>query len=139
MFKKIMVPVDLAHVDALKPALSAASDLAKHYQASVCYVSVTSSMPGTVARTPEDYQQKLKSFASDQQASHGQSVDSRVYTANDPVTQLDDILVKAIDEVGADLLVMATHLPKRLDAVMPSNGAKVATHTQVSVFLVRQF
>ena len=54
-----------------------------------------------------------------------------------PISDLDDDLIKAIDEVGADLVVMPTHPPKHVDVIMPSHGGKVATHTKASVFLVR--
>jgi len=41
MYQKIMVPVDLAHVERLGKALGTATDLAKHYGIPVCYVGVT--------------------------------------------------------------------------------------------------
>jgi len=138
MFKKIMVPVDLAHKDAIEPALTAAADLARHYGAEVCYIGVTATTPGSVARTPEEYQQKLDAFAqehSDQQ--HGQTVSAHAITSPDPVVDLNDVLVKAIKDTGSDLVVMATHLPRHLDAVIPAHGGEIATHTDVSVFLVR--
>ncbi len=50
MFKKIMVPVDLAHLDALEKSLTVAADLARHYKTALCYVSVTSSQPGVVSK-----------------------------------------------------------------------------------------
>ncbi|PWG63712.1 universal stress protein [Spiribacter halobius] len=137
MFRKIMVPVDLAHTEAITPALTAAADLARHYGAEVCYVGVTATTPGSVARTPEEYAHKLQAFAEDQKSEHGQAVSSHCITSPDPVADLDDTLIHAIDEVGADLVVMATHLPRHLDAVMPAHGGKIATHTDVSVFLVR--
>ena len=137
MFKKILVPVDLAHLDALEKALIVAADLARHYEAALCYVGVTTSQPGSVARTPEDYEKKLEAFACGHAPDKGQAPCTRVYISHDPVADLDDILVKAVGDVGADLVVMATHLPKHLDAIMPANGSKVAAHTRASVFLVR--
>ncbi|MCW9060054.1 MAG: universal stress protein [Gammaproteobacteria bacterium] len=137
MFNKIMVPVDLAHLDALKKSLTVAADLARHYDAALCYVGVTTSQPSAVARTPEEYAQKLMEFARGHAPSNGHEPSVRVYNSHDPVADLDDTLAKAIDDVGANLVVMATHLPKHLDAIMPANGSKVAAHTRASVFLVR--
>lgn len=137
MYSKIMVPVDLAHLDAIRPALTNAADLARQYGAEVCYVGVTATTPGAVARTPEEYGHKLEAFAKEQGQSHGQPTSSRCITSPDPVADLDDVLVDAIKDVGADLVVMATHLPRHLDAVLPAHGGKIATHTDVSVFLVR--
>lgn len=137
MFKKIMVPVDLAHKDRIEPALTAASDLARHHGAEVCYIGVTATAPGSVARTPEEYQKKLDAFAEEQSQQHGQAVSARAITSPDPVADLDDVLVQAIKDTGSDLVVMATHLPRHLDAVLPSHGGEIATHTDASVFLVR--
>lgn len=137
MFNRIMVPVDLAHLNALEKPLTVAADLARHYDAALCYVGVTTSQPGAVARTPEEYEQKLRKFAHEHAPENGREPSARVYNSHDPVADLDDILVKAIADVGADLVVMGTHLPKHLDAVMPANGSKVARHTGASVFLVR--
>ena len=137
MFQKIMVPVDLAHLEALEKALAVAADLAVQYEADVCYVGVTATTPSALAHSPEEYQAKLQAFAEQECQRHGRPCEARMYTAADPVAMLDDRLLEAVRETGADLLVMATHLPKRLDAIMPSNGSKVAKHTDISVFLVR--
>jgi universal stress protein F len=137
MYRKIMVPVDLAHLDALEKSLQIAADIARHYKAEVCYVSVTANTPGPVARTPEEYERKLAAFAEEQARVHGQPTSSRVFISHDPTADLDHILVKAVGTVGADLVLMATHLPHKVDAIMPSHGDKLAKHTNVSVFLVR--
>ncbi|BBI63599.1 hypothetical protein HSBAA_49050 [Vreelandella sulfidaeris] len=60
MFTNIMVPVDLAHLEALEPALSVVADLAKQYDAHITYVSVTANTPTSIARTPQEYQQSSK-------------------------------------------------------------------------------
>lgn len=137
MFKHIMVPVDLAHIEVLEPSLDVVADMAKHYDARITYVGVTSNTPNSVARTPDEYEQKLTAFAQKRHAVHGQPVAAKVYSSTDPVANIDDILVKSIEELEVNLVIMATHLPKKLDAVMPSHGGKVATHTDASVFLVR--
>ncbi|ABI56188.1 universal stress protein [Alkalilimnicola ehrlichii MLHE-1] len=137
MYHRIMVPVDLAHLGALERTLQVSADMAKHFGAEVCYVSVTPGTPGRVARSPAEYEQKLKAFAEEQGKRHGRPVSTKVYVSADPVADLDDLLVKAVDEVGVDLVIMGTHLPRKLDVIMPSHGGKVARQTDVSVFLVR--
>jgi len=138
MFYKIMVPVDLAHLGALEKALTVAADLSRHYGAAMCYVGVTTSQPSEVARTPDEYELKLREFAHEHAPDSGHEPTARVYISHDPAVDLDDILVQAIEDVGADLVVMATHLPTHLDAIMPSIGDKIAKHTEASVFLVRR-
>lgn len=137
MFKKIMVPVDLAHIELIEPSLQASADLARHYDAEVCYVGVTATAPSSVAHTPEEYAQKLEAFAQKRAKVHGQPVSTRTITTPDPIADLDHVLIEAIDDLGADLVVMPTHPPKHLDAVVPAHGGKVASHTTASVFLVR--
>lgn len=137
MFKNIMVPVDLAHLELLEPALSVVADLAKQYDAHITYVSVTANTPTSIARTPQEYEQKLEAFAQKRHQVHGQPVSIKVYSSTDPVANVDKQLVDAVKEIGADLVMMATHLPRHLDIIMPSHGGKVATHTDTSVFLIR--
>ncbi|RCV88450.1 universal stress protein [Billgrantia montanilacus] len=137
MYNKIMVPIDLAHLEVLEPSLKAVADLARHYDAEVCYVGVTSSAPSSVARTPEEFTRKLEAFAQERSRVHGQPVSTHTIVSPDPIADLDDDLIQAIEDVGADLVVMPTHPPKHLDVIMPSHGGKVATHTKASVFLIR--
>ncbi|MGM0833367.1 universal stress protein [Halomonas qinghailakensis] len=137
MFNNIMVPVDLAHLETLEPSLRVVADLAKQYDSHITYVGVTANTPTSIARTPQEYEQKLEAFAQERHSVHGQPVSIKVYSSTDPIANVDSLLVKAIDEVGADLVMMATHLPRHLDAIMPSHGGKVATHTGASVFLIR--
>jgi universal stress protein F len=137
MFSKILVPVDLAHLGVLEKALTVAADLSRHYGATLCYVGVTTSQPNAVAPTPEAYERKLEAFAHAHAPDSGHEPTVRVYHSTDPVADLDDILVRAIEDVGADIVVMATHLPTHLDAIMPANGVVIARHTAASVLLVR--
>jgi len=137
MFKKILVPVDLAHLEALQRSLTVCADLARHHGAEVCYLGITATTPGTVARSPEEYEQKLRDFAAEQGKVHGQPTSALCISSPDPVADLDDHIIEAIRTEGADLVLMATHLPRHLDAIVPAHGGKIASHTDVSVFLVR--
>jgi len=137
MYKKIMVPVDLAHVDKLARALDTAANLAKFYHAPVTYVGVTSSAPGPLGHNPEEYSKKLTDFIATQTNTHGIEADGKTVVSHDPAVDLDDSLIKAVNETGSDLVVMATHIPNVADHIWPSNGGRIATHTDASVFLVR--
>lgn len=136
LFKHIMVPVDLAHPDALQSALKVAADLAGHYDARVSYVGVTAAQPGPVARTPEEFGRKLADFAAEQKTRHGiRETAAHAVTAHDPAVDLDHALEKAVSDLDADLVVMASHIPRHFD--LGSHGGRVASHTDVSVMLVR--
>lgn len=137
MFRKMLVPVDLAHLDSQERALKVASDLGRKYETEICYLSVTQSAPGSVARSPEEYEQKLKAFAEEEAKTHGRPVSAKVLVSADPTVELDDKLVHAIEDLDVDLVVMGTHHHGKHDIVMPSNGSHVAKETNASVFLVR--
>ncbi|MCV0427681.1 MAG: universal stress protein [Roseibium sp.] len=137
MFKKILIPIDLNHVDTLEKAVSTGVYLAKADNIPIVFTAVASTVPGSLAHTPDEFRAKLDAYAASQAAKHGVPASGHAAFAHDPVAELEDALLKAIDETGADLVVMATHAPKLTDYFWPSNGGRIASHADVSVFLVR--
>ncbi|MEM7462705.1 MAG: universal stress protein [Pseudomonadota bacterium] len=137
MYKKIMVPVDLNHLDQLEKSLTIAADLALHFKCGLCYVGVTIDQPSEVAKNPEEFERKLGAFADKQATIHGISASSHSFIAHDIVLDIDDVLIRAIEETGVDLVVMASHEPRFSDHFWPSNSSKIATHSKVSLFIVR--
>lgn len=137
MYRQIMVPVDLAHVDRLEKALTTSADLAKCYNIPVCYVGVTAATPGPIAHTPAEYARKLEQFAGTQASIQGVEATARTYTSHDPAVDLDKTLIDAIKETGSDLVVMASHLPGLADHVFASKSGYLAAHAPVSVLLIR--
>jgi len=137
MFKHIMAPVDLSHKATLKKALTATGDIAGHYNTPVTYVAVAASAPGVLGHNPKEFAATLASFAAEQAAKYGITADSKPLISHDPTIDLDDTLLKAVDELGADLVVMASHVPGLADYVWPSNGGTIAAHARASVFVVR--
>ena len=138
MYKKIMVPVDLTHVEQLEKALATAADLSKHYSIPICYVSVSAVVPGPVAHNPAEFAEKLEEFAHEQARVRGLSeVSSVAYTSHDPTIDLDKTLLKAIEETDAGLVVMHSHIPGFPEYLFGSNAGYIAMHSQVSVLVVR--
>lgn len=137
MYKTIMIPVDLEHSDQLNKALSIGADLARHYNADLFAVGVTSGAPSAVAHNPLEYAQKLEAFAAEQTALHGIEFKAKAMESHDPAVDLDDTLQKAGSEIGADLVVMASHVPGFIDYVFASRAGYLASHSDLSVFVVR--
>lgn len=137
MFSRILVPVDLAHPQELEKALQIAANLARNYGAPICYVGVTEETPSPVAHNPREFAQKLAAFAAEQAARHSIEATARAYPAHDPATEINDILLRAVAEIGADLVVMASHKPNIANYILPSHGGGIAAHSSASVFLVR--
>lgn len=137
VFTHILAPVDLAHVDRLSRALEVTADLARHYDIPVTYVAVTAPQPGKVAHNPEEFADRLAAFAADQAARHGHRADARAMVSHDPAVDLDHALQKARKDIGADLVVMASHIPGLGDYVWPSHAGKLALHAHASILIVR--
>jgi nucleotide-binding universal stress UspA family protein len=137
MYKKIMVPVDLAHIDRLEKTITTATDLAKHYGIPICFVGVTAETPTEVAHTPKEFGEKLEAFGARQSEKHGLEIDTAAYPSHDPAVDLDRALIAAAKESGADLIVMASHVPGLQDHIFASNAGAVASHAAVSVFVIR--
>lgn len=138
MYSKIMVPVDLAHIDRLEKALTTAADLAKLYAIPVCYVGVSASAPSPIAHTPAEFSAKMKKFSEDQAGKYGlPETSSAAYISHDPAIDLDDTLMKAARDSGADLVVMASHVPGLAEHIFASNAGYFASYSEVSVLVVR--
>ncbi|MBW0148965.1 universal stress protein [Marinobacter arenosus] len=139
MYSTILVPVDLAHTDKMPKALSTAIDIAKHYDAKLCYLSVTNTAPGQAAHNPEELSEKLREFAEEQGKAHGIRTSSKVMSTPDTAVELDDKILEAIDDTKADLIVMASHTPGIGDRlhILHSNAANIVRHSDISVFVVR--
>ena len=138
MYRKIMIPVDLAHTDRLEKALTTAADLSKQYGIPVCYTAVTASTPTSVAHNPDEFAQKLEDFAQSQTDKLGlHSAESHTIVDPDPVADLGKKLIDAAHQQGCDLVVMAWHIPGIREHIFESNAGSVALHADVSVFVIR--
>jgi len=138
MFRRVMVPVDLAHADRLEPAVAEACALARRDGADVVFVGVTGSQPSAVAHSPEDFRAKLDTWAAERATAHGVEV-ARAETVHlhDVTTDLDKGLIAAARRLEADLIVMGSHVPGALEHVIGSNAGYVAAHAPVSVLVLR--
>ena len=137
MYEKILVPVDLSHVRALDKALKTAAELAKRYDAELSYFGVTSSSPGPVALTPEEFGEKLAEFAKERSREDGVTASAEYKVVPDPASDLNHTLLAAIETCGADLVVMASHRPGLPEHLFASHAGYVAAHSKASVMVVR--
>ena len=137
MYKKIMVPVDLRHIERLEKAITTATDLAKNYGIPICFVAVTAEAPTEVAHSPKEFAEKLAAFGAKQSDAHGLEIDTASYPSHDPTIGLDKTLISAAEENGADLIVMASHVPGLAEHIFASHAGAVASHAEVSVFVIR--
>ena len=137
MFERILIPVDLAHVAAMDKALKVAATLAREFDAETHLVGVTGVPPSEVAHSPDEYREKLERFATEQSEALGVTFRSLTLESHDPAVDLDRHLVKAAEEIDADLIVMASHVPRLGDWLVHSHARWLAAHTRRSIFIVR--
>lgn len=137
MFNEIMVPVDLSHADKMDRVVAIAADLAAHYGANITLVGVTGTAPSSVAHNPTEFAEKLAAFADKMSERHEIKIVPRTETSNDPAIDLDAVLDEACHRLGADLVVMATHVPTLSDVVFHSNAGKLASRLSRSIMMVR--
>jgi nucleotide-binding universal stress UspA family protein len=137
MYEHIGVPVDLGHHDRLGKALDTACALASAFGARMTLIAVAGPAPGGAAHSPRELAEKLDALAVTLAGRSGQAVTTRVEVVGDPVADLDRALNRLFHELGVDLVVMASHIPGIRDYVFHSNAGFLASHTDLSVFVVR--
>jgi nucleotide-binding universal stress UspA family protein len=136
-YAHVMIPIDLEHADRMGKAIDTARALAGQFGAKLTFVGITGEAPGTAAHNPAEFRKKMEAFAQRHAADLPHGAVARTYVAHDPAAQIDGILLEAVREIGADLVVMASHRPRLMDAIWPSHGGRLASHAPVSVFVVR--
>tara|TARA_Y100001001_G_scaffold152137_1_gene164466 strand:- start:10147 stop:10560 length:414 start_codon:yes stop_codon:yes gene_type:complete len=137
MYSKLIIPVDLKHVDQMDKALSVSAEIGKLFGATLHIVGVTSTAPSETARTPDAFNEKLTAYANEKSEAFGAIFEAHTEVSHDPSVDLDDVLQKAAKTIGADLIVMASHIPGFAEHFVSSNAGYVASHSPISVFVVR--
>lgn len=137
MYTKIMIPIDLRHIEQMGKALQVAADIGKLYSAETHIVGVGQTVPSQVARTPKEFADKLSAFASRSSEVYGIAFKPHSEISHDPSVDLDNVLARAAKTIGTDLVVMASHMPGLAEHIFPSNAGYLASHADISVLVVR--
>jgi nucleotide-binding universal stress UspA family protein len=138
MYSRILVPVDLDHVEKLADALELAAKTAKDSGGSLLYVSVVDAIPTTSKVTEGDRMAgRLSGFAHEQAEKYGIQAAGHVELRGDLHPNLGKDIIAAAKEANCDLIVMASHVPGFKEHILASNAGYVASHAPMSVFVVR--
>lgn len=141
MFASILLPVDLADPDHQRKAVDTAVALARSSAASLHAITVMPDFGLSVVAGffPEDYEKQALAVADrelhDFVARHVPT-DVAVHHIVGHGTIYREILRWA-DEIGCDLIVMASHRPQLQDYLLGPNAAKVVRHAKQSVLVIR--
>ncbi|MGQ7847894.1 universal stress protein, partial [Granulosicoccus sp. 3-233] len=125
------------HAEKQLKAINAAADLAKHYGSTLTLVGVTSNTPNEIAHSPDEFAEKLAAYAEARSQEFGVDFKAHSTVSVDVAVDLEKKLNQAIHEIGADLIVMASHEPGFRDYIFRSHSENLATHTDLSVMIIR--
>jgi len=140
MFKTILVPVDLAEIEAAKPAIEKAVELAQASEGEVRLIYVRAIMPVTYMEfMPPTFDVDQQADADRKLAEVAAQVKlpaERVSTA----VRLGSVYGEVLDEAektGADLVVVGSHRPSMATFLLGSNASAIVRHARCSVLVVR--
>jgi nucleotide-binding universal stress UspA family protein len=141
MYKRILVPVDLADPNLAKPALESAIMIAKAYDATIRLVNVLPLTPVMLAEyVPPDFELQQRKSAEEALAIIAKEValePERVST----VVRQGGIYQEILDEaksIQADLIVMSSHRTGVRTYFLGSEAGHVVRYATCSVLMVRR-
>jgi nucleotide-binding universal stress UspA family protein len=137
MFKTILVPIDMAHVEAGKSNIDLAIQQASESGSRIILLNVIEEIPGWVAaelpahlldQSRQKAQAELEAIAN----SSGVKPDVMVRSGHPYKT-----ILEVIKEESVNLVILASHRPGLQDYFLGSTAAKVVRHAPCSVLVMR--
>ena len=141
MYKAIMLPIDLSHESSWKKAIPVAVKMAETLGARLHVITVVQDIrDATVAQYfPDDYETTMARQAAEKLSDLvGRELAGVEVTEHVAAGQVYREIVRAAEENGCDLIVMASHRPELADLLIGPNADHVARHTAASVMIVRE-
>lgn len=140
MYKKILVPIDVADIELAKPAIATACAMAKAAGGSVRLINVLPMTPVMLAEyVPPDFDVQQRKSAEDALA--GLATGCAIEPANiSTVVRQGGIYHEVLEEakaMGADLIVMSSHRPAMRTYFLGSNAGHIVRYAKCSVLVVR--
>lgn len=141
MFDKVLLPVDLTHPESWQLALPAARQCAGP-EGEIHLLGIMHEVGGPLVASflPEDFARKAMAAMKEElnslaaaEMSDGPKVKLHVSHGHVPET-----ILNMAREVGANLIVMASHPPSELKSMLVgSNASKIVRHSPIPVLVVR--
>ena len=134
MYETILVPVDLSHLEEGSKALEIARQMAGG-QARIVALYVEGDIPKFIAnQIPEGVREEHIAAARAELSSRADEVgaESEIRSGH-PST----VILEYAKEIGADLIIIASHRPGVQDYLLGSTAARVVRHAECSVLVDR--
>jgi len=140
-FQKILVPVDLADPDFVKPALDTAVELARASGGAVRLINVIPMTPVMLAEyVPPDFDVQQRGSAEEALATIAR--DSGLDAAKvSTVVRQGGIYHEVLEEAkvfGCDVIIMSSHRPAMKTYFLGSNAGHMVRYAKCSVLVVRK-
>lgn len=139
MFKNILVPVDLAHLEKGTALIDRVKQVAGRHDGKLTLLNVVPEIPGfVIGQLPKGVYEKMMSDAEaalqDLVKKHGLAASTEIkIERGHPAHQILHVATKT----HADLILVASHQPGLSDYLLGSTAGKVVRHAQCSVLVVR--
>ena len=141
MFKKILVPIDLADTQLAQPAIDTAVTLARMAEGQVRLLNILPLTPVMLAEyVPPDFDAQQRNTAEEGLAALAAKNDLGPGKVTSVIRQggiYHEILEEA-KEFQADLIVMSSHRPAMRSYFLGSNAGHVVRYAKSSVLVVRR-
>lgn len=141
MYRRILVPIDLADAELAKPAIASAVMMAKESDASVRLINVLPVTPGMLAEyVPPDFEAQQRATAEEAIAIVAKETGLPAARISTVVRQgnVDREILDEAEAMRADLIVMSSHRAGLRTYFLGSNAGHVVRYAGCSVLVVRQ-
>lgn len=135
MYKTILVPIDMAHVEEGKSIIEMARQHADE-DSRIVLLNVVQEIPswaavslppGMIEKSMVDAKDELAALAGDDARMEVEVREGHSY----------DTILEVCNDLPADLVIIASHRPELQDYFLGSTAARVVRHAQCSVLVVR--
>lgn len=138
MYKRILVPVDLADTELAKPAIDTACALARASGGSVRLVNVLPMTPVMLAEyVPPDFDEQQRKSAEEALARIAGECGAAQVTYTVRQGGIYHEVLEEAKAIDADLIVMTSHRPAMRTYFLGSNAGHVVRYAPCSVLVVR--
>jgi universal stress protein F len=141
MYRRILVPIDLADAELAKPAIASAVMMAKEGDAAVRLINVLPVTPGMLAEyVPPDFEAQQRATAEEAIAIVAKETGLPAARISTVVRQgnVDREILDEAEAMRADLIVMSSHRAGLRTYFLGSNAGHVVRYAGCSVLVVRQ-
>ena len=141
MYKRILVPIDLADVELAKPAIATALMMARESNGSVRLINVLPMTPVMLAEyVPPDFEAQQRASAEEAIAIVAKETGLGADRISTVVRQggVDREILDEAKAMKADLIVMSSHRTGVRTYFLGSNAGHVVRYAACSVLVVRQ-